>query len=81
MRHAKASLLATTALLLATAAVPALAGDHRTTERVSVSSADGRFVAFFSDASDLVPGDTNATGDVFVRDRGKPHAPWRRDEQ
>ncbi|WP_251036596.1 Ig-like domain-containing protein [Arthrobacter sp. ISL-28] len=32
-------------------------------------SADGRYVAFTSDASNLVPGDTNATGDVFLRDR------------
>lgn len=55
-----------------------------TTERVSVStagtpgdndsllsaiSADGRFVAFWSLASNLVPGDTNGTGDVFVHDR------------
>lgn len=31
-------------------------------------SADGRFVAFFSDASDLVVGDTNQQRDVFVRD-------------
>lgn len=31
-------------------------------------SADGRFVAFTSDASNLVPGDTNQTWDVFVRD-------------
>jgi Tol biopolymer transport system component len=31
-------------------------------------SADGRYVAFNSDASTLVPGDTNGTGDVFVRD-------------
>ena len=31
-------------------------------------SADGRYVAFDSDASNLVPGDTNGTGDVFVRD-------------
>lgn len=31
-------------------------------------SADGRFVAFESDASDLVPGDTNAARDIFVRD-------------
>ncbi|MFE0249975.1 TolB family protein [Streptomyces sp. NPDC059010] len=53
------------------------------TERVTVSatgeqgngnsygpqfSADGRFAAFTSDASDLVPGDTNERGDVFVRD-------------
>jgi len=32
-------------------------------------SADGRFVAFLSGVSDLVPDDTNDTGDVFVRDR------------
>ncbi|MFO1049929.1 MAG: hypothetical protein U1E52_18765 [Geminicoccaceae bacterium] len=55
-----------------------------TTERISVSSAgaqgnsisdipaisaDGRFVAFSSLASNLVPGDTNGVSDVFVRDR------------
>jgi Tol biopolymer transport system component len=56
-----------------------------TTERVSVGaggeqakgnssgapalSADGRFVAFQSFASNLVPGDTNGATDVFVRDR------------
>ncbi|MBI5364329.1 MAG: PD40 domain-containing protein [Planctomycetes bacterium] len=55
-----------------------------TTERVSVSStgaeahgasavsaitADGNLVVFVSSASDLVPGDTNAKVDVFVRDR------------
>src|SRR5436190_2148017 len=54
------------------------------TERVSVASdgtqgnnassypafsADGRFVAFDSDATDLVAGDTNGTTDVFVHDR------------
>ena len=53
-----------------------------TTRRVSVSSggvqgngdsfdpaisADGRFVAFESDATNLVPGDTNGAADVFVR--------------
>lgn len=31
-------------------------------------SADARFVAFFSYATNLVPGDTNAKPDVFVRD-------------
>ncbi|MEG4920756.1 calcium-binding protein, partial [Microcoleus sp. F10-D1] len=31
-------------------------------------SADGRFVAFFSNATNLVPGDTNNSGDIFVRD-------------
>ena len=55
-----------------------------TTERVSVASdgtegnaasagatlsADGRFVAFHSAATNLVAGDTNATNDVFVHDR------------
>jgi hypothetical protein len=34
-----------------------------------VVSGDGRFVAFRSAASNLVPGDTNATWDIFVRDR------------
>ena len=32
-------------------------------------SADGRFVAFESLASNLVPGDTNTSPDIFVRDR------------
>jgi len=56
----------------------------RTTERVSLSSggqqanagsgdpavsADGRFVAFSSAASNLVANDTNNQSDVFVRDR------------
>ena len=56
----------------------------RLTERVSVDSAgtegngdsrgaslsaDGRFVAFASDANNLVPWDTNSVTDVFVRDR------------
>jgi Tol biopolymer transport system component len=58
--------------------------DAQVTERVSVSSggdqgngaslypsisADGRFVAFQSQASNLVPGDTNGTTDIFIRDR------------
>ena len=32
-------------------------------------SADGRYVAFVSDATNLVTGDTNGTRDAFVRDR------------
>jgi len=32
-------------------------------------SADGRFVAFLSDADNLVPGDLNAARDAFVKDR------------
>jgi len=31
-------------------------------------SADGRFVAFYSQASNLAPGDTNGYGDIFVHD-------------
>src|SRR5207249_8340068 len=65
--------------------LPALSGaSPGTTERVSVDStgtegnsastqpsisADGRFVAFASDATNLVPGDTNGAIDVFVHDR------------
>jgi hypothetical protein len=59
--------------------------DTGTTERVSVASdgtegnsvsrtpsisADGRFVAFYSFAANLVPGITNGASDVFVHDRG-----------
>jgi len=32
-------------------------------------SADGRYIAFDSNASNLVSGDTNNTGDIFVHDR------------
>ncbi len=38
---------------------------------VSISG-DGRYVAFSSDASTLVTGDTNACRDIFVRDRQAP---------
>jgi hypothetical protein len=34
----------------------------------AVSSADGRYIVFYSQASNLVPGDSNGTWDVFVRD-------------
>ncbi len=69
------------ALLAAALATPA-AG--QSTERVSVDSggaqgndwsqwpsisADGRYVAFGSNANNLVSGDTNASNDVFVHDR------------
>ena len=58
-----------------------------TNERLSVSTAgfqtgadsdipsissDGRFIAFHSDGSDLVAGDTNNQMDIFLRDRGLP---------
>src|SRR5207302_2591866 len=57
------------------------------TERVSVASdgtegnswsvspaisADGRIVAFISDATNLLPGDTNGVDDIIVHDRGAP---------
>jgi hypothetical protein len=35
----------------------------------SAVSADGRFVVFWSVATNLVPGDTNAAWDIFLRDR------------
>jgi serralysin len=45
------------------------AGNQAIGNSVSPSiSADGRFVAFESNASNLVPGDTNNKDDIFVRD-------------
>jgi Tol biopolymer transport system component len=35
----------------------------------AVVSADGRYVAFMSPATNIMPGDINATWDVFLRDR------------
>lgn len=43
------------------------AGGNDASTRAAIS-AGGRYVAFESFASNLVPGDTNARGDVFVRD-------------
>ena len=43
-------------------------GDWFRTARGSVMTGSGRYVAFVSTASDLVPGDTNGIADVFVRD-------------
>jgi Tol biopolymer transport system component len=72
------------AFVLAWGLPPAVLGQTGTTTRVSVDSfgvqgnalsvassisADGRFVAFDSDASNLVDGDTNGAPDVFVHDR------------
>ncbi|PZS25513.1 MAG: hypothetical protein DLM59_20035, partial [Pseudonocardiales bacterium] len=46
------------------------AGGQANGNSVSTSiSPDGRYVAFGSDASNLVPGDTNRSQDVFIRDR------------
>ncbi|MEX1253810.1 MAG: hypothetical protein WEE64_05655 [Dehalococcoidia bacterium] len=73
-------LLASLALLTA---LPSASAGGPTTERVSVASdateadgpseaasasADGRFVAFASDASNLVPDDSFGARDIFVRD-------------
>jgi uncharacterized repeat protein (TIGR01451 family) len=41
---------------------------NQTSELPSIS-ADGRYVAFASLADNLVPGDTNVSSDIFVRDR------------
>jgi Tol biopolymer transport system component len=46
---------------------PALFGRRIYTK--ATISANGRYVAFSSDAPNLVDGDTNGTADVFVRDR------------
>ncbi|MFQ5509003.1 MAG: hypothetical protein ACE5FN_06670 [Leptospirillia bacterium] len=42
---------------------------HQVTGRESAISDDGRFVVFMSNATNLVPNDTNGFNDVFVRDR------------
>jgi Tol biopolymer transport system component len=39
-------------------------------------SADGRFIAFQSTASNLVPGDTNDVSDIFIHDR-RTGETWR----
>ena len=77
-----AALAATFATILS--APPGALASHGVTAPVSVNSAghvgdadsnyaditpDGRFVSFASFATNLVPGDTNGVGDVFVRDR------------
>lgn len=49
--------------------VSTLGGDPNGASRLPSISADGRFVAFESEATNLVPGDSNGTRDVFVRDR------------
>lgn len=70
-------------LILATSAVPVSAAFAGEVERIdgpngvqpnlpsdlATVSADGRFVAFTSRATNLVPNDTNGTQDVFLKDR------------
>ena len=46
-----------------------LGGEANDHSNSPVISADGRYVAFHSAATNLVPGDGNGTTDVFVRDR------------
>jgi Tol biopolymer transport system component len=43
-------------------------GNGTLSNNIPSISADGRYVAFFSDSSNLVPNDTNAAPDVFVHD-------------
>ena len=67
-------LAATTALAqnpgrVARESVGSLGGEIHGNSAGPALSADGRFLAFHSEASDLVPGDTNGDTDVFVRDR------------
>jgi recombinase/WD40 repeat protein len=51
-------------------AAPSMSGAQGNGESAFPSvSADGRFVAFYSEAINLVPGDGNAAIDVFVHDR------------
>ncbi len=66
-----AALVATPALAAQTLSLASLSssgqqGNNSTTS--AIVSRDGRFVAFSSFASNLVPGDTNNREDVFVRD-------------
>jgi Tol biopolymer transport system component len=61
----RAPALPVTTLVSGSAAVPANVGSDFT----PAISADGRYVAFASPASNLVASDTNSNIDVFVRDR------------
>ena len=78
------SLLAVALIVLIAAGTAAAAAKHTQRVNVSSAgvqadqgsasnppavSANGRYVAFASSATDLVPGDTNGFEDVFVRDR------------
>jgi Tol biopolymer transport system component len=58
----------TAASVSSTGALPKYINARPQSEQPSISG-DGRYVAFSSNASDLVPGDDNLSPDVFVRDR------------
>jgi N-acetylglucosamine-6-sulfatase len=49
--------------------VPAAGGQSNASSELPAISADGRYVAFHSSATNLVAADTNGASDVFVRDR------------
>ena len=58
--------------LTATTSLVSIASDGTQGNQFSCApsiSADGRYVVFASNATNLVPGDTNSREDVFVRDR------------
>lgn len=59
--------LQTSACEIVSNASPTVGGDFSAVD--AAISRDGRFVAFGSYATNLVPGDGNGTADVFVRDR------------
>ena len=84
MRTRIGRMMAVGAAFAACTAIAVQARADGTTERVSVGrrgaqadrdsfspslSADGRYVAFSSDATNLVPRDTNCVTDIFVRRR------------
>src|SRR3954463_13608598 len=54
----------TTRVSVSTNGIQSLGGNARE----AVISANGGFVAFTSEATNLVPGDTNGSADVFVRE-------------
>ncbi|MEV6174715.1 hypothetical protein AB0L99_41715 [Streptomyces sp. NPDC051954] len=81
-----ASVVVLAGALVALSATSAAPAPKPQTERVTLSStgeqlqkgasgnalsSDGRYLAFVSDDSEVVPGDTNGTTDVFVRDLRK----------
>jgi Tol biopolymer transport system component len=55
--------------LISASSAPADDHSMRRFSPLLAMSTDGRYVAFYSDATNLVPGDTNGASDVFVYDR------------